>query len=396
MIYDVVIVGAGASGMMCAAALCRNKKLKVLILEKNDRLGKKILITGNGRCNLGNLDNDIKYYHSSSNLHSFKEALQKNKYNHIDFLKNIGILVLQEDNRLYPNSMQALTVCKSFERYLKNKVDIKYNYDVTSIGKKDSVYIINDEIQTKKLVIATGGKSYPKTGSTGIGYELLKKMGHKITKTYPSLTSLKTNDKYIKDLAGIRANVEVKLIVDNKNIDSQTGQLQFTKNSISGICVFNLSRNISKYLADGKKVSICIDLLPYFNDAYNYLKKFPDYKIQEALSCMINNKLAIVISKKTRSYDKLVSDISDNELKNICNMIKELSFNIIDTGSYDVAQVTNGGASLDEFNDDLESKKQKGLYAIGEILDVDADCGGYNLTWAFTSALIVANSILNN
>lgn len=409
--YDVTIIGAGASGVMCALALKnKNRNLKVLLLEKNDKLGKKLSITGNGHCNLGNINTDISNYNSLSSLSDFKEKLEIKNFdflsfldnscslkNYYDYLMHFGILITNEKGCLYPYSMQAISVCKSFERYLNYlNVDIKYNYDVFKVTKENECFMVNDEIISKKVVVATGGKSYPKTGSTGKGYNILKSFGHTVTDLYPSLTQLKTNYKYIKDLQGVRTNAVVNLSVDGLIKSQEEGQVQFTKEALSGICIFNLSRNVGKYIKENKKVKIIIDLIPNYDQfgLVEYLKSFSSYSIVDALSCVINNKLSFVISKELGFVNKKMEDLTKVQLENVCFALKNMCFNITGTGDFETAQVTNGGASLDEFDCNLQSIKCKDLYAIGEVIDVDGKCGGYNLSWAFTSAIIVSDGIL--
>lgn len=395
--YDVIIVGAGASGCFLALTLkYKNPNLRVLLLEKNDKLGKKILITGNGRCNIGNKNIKIDDYSSNSSLDNLKALIESGSDNYTSLLKAFGVLVTNEEDRLYPYSNQALTVCKSFERALLNySVEVMYNYDVNAIKKENDTFIINNEKKSKMLVIATGGKTYPKTGSTGKGYELLKSFGHSITKLYPSLTSLKTNYKYIKDLAGVRVNAKVSLYDNDDLITEENGQLQFTKDSLSGICVFNLSRYACK-MPNHKNLFIKVDYAPdkKADELYNYIKSFSNYIIEDAISCMLNNKLAKVVSKDLKLEGKKVTNLKDDDLTKVVNIIKNMTFKVTSTGDFDVSQVTSGGASLEEFTDNLESKKCKGLYAVGEVLDVDGKCGGYNLSWAFNSTLLVANDIL--
>ena len=392
--YDVVIVGAGASGLMCASMIKKDSKLNVLVLEHNDKVGKKLSMTGNGRCNLGNINKKIDNYFSLNNLDNFKNYLVSDSY--LKSLNEIGILIKEDSGRLYPYNNQAISVCKSFEKYLLyKKVNIKYNYDVNSIIKDNDLYIINNDIKTRKVVIATGGISYPKTGSTGKGYEILKSFGHNISKLYPALTYLKTNYKYIKELMGVRWDGIASLIVDNKVIDTEKGQIQFTKDSVSGVCIFNLSLNVKKYLELKKQVKISINLLPEYNkkEVNSYLNSFSLYKIEDALEGLLNNKLAKVVCKNLKISNKLVKDLNDYELGLLFNKLYNYEFNIIDTGSYDVSQITYGGALLNEFNNSLESLNNKGLYAIGEVLDVSGKCGGYNLSWAFNSAMIVGDAI---
>ncbi len=398
--YDVIIVGAGASGCFLALTLkYKNPNLKVALIEKNDKLGKKLLITGNGRCNLGNTNITVDNYNSSSSLNNFISQLEENGY--LNYLKNFGILTKKEDTstRLYPYSNQAITVCKSFERALeKEKINVIYNYDVKDVAYKNDYFVINNNLMGKKVVIATGGKTYTKTGSTGMGYNILKSFGHTITKLYPSLTYLKTNYKYIKDLQGVRVDAVAKLNVNNKTILTEKGQIQFTKDSLSGICIFNLSRCVSKYLEKDKKADVIVDLVPDYDESYinNYLKEFGSYNVSDAISCILNKKIADVITKNLKLSNKTICDISKAELENISCTLKNMHFNITSTGDFETSQVTSGGALLSEFTNHLESKKISGLYASGEVLDVDGICGGYNLSWAFTSALIVAEGILKD
>ena len=398
--YDVIIVGAGASGCFLALTLkYKNPNLKVALIEKNDKLGKKLLITGNGRCKLGNTNITIDSYNSSSSLNNFISQLKENGY--LNYLKNFGILTKKEDTstRLYPYSNQAITVCKSFERALeKEKVNVIYNYDVKDVTYKNNCFVINNNLRGKKVVIATGGKTYTKTGSTGMGYNILKSFGHTITKLYPSLTYLKTNYKYIKDLQGVRTDAIAKLNVNDKTILTEKGQIQFTKDSLSGICIFNLSRYVNEYLEKNKKVDVVVDLVPDYDESYinNYLKEFDGYNVSDAISCILNKKVADVITKNLKLSNKTICDISKTELENISYTLKNMHFNITATGDFETSQVTLGGALLSEFTNHLESKKISGLYASGEVLDVDGICGGYNLSWAFTSALIVAEGILKD
>lgn len=408
--HDVVVIGAGASGVFFSLILKDIKPyLDILILEKNDKLGKKLLMTGNGRCNLGNEESSINNYYSSSKLDKFKIELEIKDFSFLDimtngldscynYLNSYGILIKKEENssRLYPYSNQAITVCKSFERALTERnIKINYNYGVYKVEKKEDIFIINNEIKCKRLIVATGGKSYPKTGSTGDGYGILKSFGHTITKLFPSLTYLKTNYKYIKDLQGVRADCIVNLSVDGIIEQQEEGQVQFTKDSLSGIAVFNLSRNVSRYINDGKKIKLILNLVPNYSrfELMDYLKNFYSYKVEDALSCIINNKLALSITKELSFNGKFIRQLTKNELEGLCFCLNNMCFNIIGTGDFNSAQVTAGGASLDEFNECLESLKTNNLYAIGEVVDVDAKCGGYNLTWAFTSALIAARNI---
>lgn len=389
--YDVVIIGAGASGVMAACLIKeKNPLYKVLLLEKNDKIGKKILITGNGRCNLGNTNIDEKNY----NVDISKFANLNDLFNeYLDFLQKIGIVIKEDSGRLYPYSNQAISVCKAFERYLKKlDVEIKYNYNVNEVIKSDNKYIINNEIKSDKVIVSTGGLSYPKTGSTGMGYEILKEFNHTIKDTYPALTYLNTNYKLIKELDGVRFNGIVSLYVNNELVDSEYGQIQFTKNALSGICIFNISSNVKKYLEQKKEVVVSVNLVKEY-DISEYLYKFMDYKLEDALSGILNNKLAYVISKELKLHGFMIKELNHKQIKSVDYLVHHFNFNIIDVGNYNVSQVTKGGAKLEEFTDNLESIYSKGLYAAGEVLDVDGKCGGYNLAWAFISAILISKEI---
>ena len=394
--YDVVIVGAGASGLMLANILKKeNKNISVLLLEKNDKVGKKLSITGNGKCNLGNsFISEDKY-----NMNKYYKGMIKYEKDYLNYLKSFGILLKEDkEGRIYPYNEQAISVCKMFEKNLKIlNIEVKYNYNVNKIIKEESIFIINDDIKAKKVVIATGGMSYPKTGSTGDGYGILSSFGHNITKLYPSLVRLKTNYNNIKNINGVRANCNISLLIDSKKIKSEKGQVQFSGDFVSGICVFNLSRNVKKYLEENKKVELLIDFIPDFSNDYlkNYLYNFKYFKVNDILYGIINNKIADTILIDLKLNNMLIKDIKESRIIELINYVKNMKFNIVDTGDFNDAQVTNGGACLSEFDNDLKSTYKDDLYAIGEVLDVDGACGGYNLAWAFISSLIVANKILD-
>jgi len=309
--------------------------------------------------------------------------------------KEIEKLGVEKFNQECRNSVRANE--DAFTR-LTSKMGQFFDVEHPYLTYKNDYFVINNNLWGKKVVIATGGKTYTKTGSTGMGYNILKSFGHTITKLYPSLTYLKTDYKYIKDLQGVRADAIAKLNVNDKTILTEKGQIQFTKDSLSGICIFNLSRCVSKYLEKDKKVDVVVDLVPDYDESYisNYLKEFSSYNVSDAISCILNKKIADVITKNLKLSNKAMCDISKAELENISRTLKNMSFNITSTGDFETSQVTSGGALLSEFTNTLESKKISGLYASGEVLDVDGICGGYNLSWAFTSALIVAEGILKD
>ncbi len=383
----VVIIGAGASGMFFALNI-NTDKYDVTILEKNKIAGKKLLMTGNGKCNFWNEDMTIKHFHSNENLDSIiSDDLIR------EIPKIFDKLSIEKKNKngyYYPFTNKASTIKDTFLEEIENKnIKIRYNYDVLNIEKTSDGYLINNEIKADILVIATGGLTYPKTGSNGEGINILQKLGHDVIQPLPSLVQLiSTKKEYLKAWHGIREDAKVSLYINDKLIKEESGELQLTDYGISGICVFNISRDASIALYEKKKVEVKIDFMPFCNDVVKYLKeKNTKLSILSMLKRIINETLAkIILDESHIKYNVLVKNLSDNELERLEKNIKEFNLEIINTKSFDNAQVTRGGISLKDVNSKFESKKCKNLYIIGEALDVDGDCGGYNLAFAFMSA----------
>lgn len=393
----VVIIGAGASGMFFALNI-NTDKYDVTILEKNKIAGKKLLMTGNGKCNFWNEDMNIKHFHSNENLDSIiSDDLIR------EIPKIFDKLSIEKKNKngyYYPFTNKASTIKDTFLEEIENKnIKIRYDYDVLNIEKTSDGYLINNEIKADILVIATGGLTYPKTGSNGEGINILKKLGHDVIKPLPSLVQLiSTKKEYLKAWHGIREDAKVSLYINDKLIKEELGELQLTDYGISGICVFNISRDASIALYEKKKVEVKIDFMPFCNDVVKYLKeKNTKLSILSMLKRIINETLAkIILDESHIKYNVLVKNLSDNELERLEKNIKEFTLEIINTKSFDNAQVTRGGISLKDVNSKFESKKCKNLYIIGEALDVDGDCGGYNLAFAFMSAYKASKGLNND
>lgn len=391
--YDVVIIGAGAAGLMAASRLIHYKSnLSILILEKNNKVGKKLLITGNGRCNLGNTNIDISNY-LTSNRRILEFII--NNANIENLFYDLGLVLKEEDGRLYPYSMQSKTVVNIFTKYLlSNNVSIRYNTIVEKIEKKNNIFIIDDEVKAKYLILTTGGASYENTGCSKGNYNLVKDFNHNIVPIEPALVPLKTSLN-IKVIDGVRVDAKISLFKDDINIYEEYGQIQFTKKYISGICIFNASL----YIKDYNNVKIRCDLMhDYDYDSvkeilFNIFNKYKSSNLSEVLSYILNDKLAEYISKKFKN--KKVKLLSGNDIDNIIIEIKELEFDIIDNVGFDMAQVTKGGINMNEVNEYLESNLIDNLYFGGEILDVQGICGGYNLHFAFNSGDIIAKNIIN-
>ena len=398
---EVVIVGGGASGLTAAITAARNGK-DVTIIEKNNKCGKKILITGNGRCNFWNTDENLSHFHSS-NSNLLKEFITDERKNSIlKFFDSLGLAYKTKNGYYYPFSNQAFTVENALLSECK-KLNIKIINDITveKIIKKDC-FIINpdkEKITAKNIIIATGSKAAPKTGSDGLGYEISKSLGHNIITPLPSLVQLKADEPYFKNWSGIRTDVKVNLLIDHKYIKSETGEIQLTNYGLSGICIFNLSGETAKALNQNKNVIISINFIPFASNPKIFLqtlnKNSYHKTISELLEGILHYKLVDIILKKTHlKRDLLLNTLTDNELNNLIKTLTDFQIKILDTHTLDHAQVCSGGIPLTEINSKtLESLKVKNLYFTGEIIDIDGDCGGYNLGWAWMSGIIAGKNV---
>ena len=398
----IVVVGCGASGIV-ASIFSKNKNNDVIVLEKNSKPMKKLLLTGNGKCNYFNDDFSFEHYCSNSKfLNTFIN--DENKDRILDFFDSIGVVPRVRNGYYYPNSNQAYSVYNSLLKEASIRgVEIMYDTTVLNIVKKDKFIIStnNGVFECDKVIISTGGKSYSKTGSCGDGYSFGSSLGHSVTDIYPGLVQLVSPDKFIKDLSGVRSEVCVSLLCDESAIKSEVGEIQFTDYGISGICVLNLSNYVGKFINKG--VSVRVNFFNSFNindissmidfiDFYN--KKVSNRSITELLEGYLNYKIVNTILKlcsidSNRSWDSL----SSFEKNKLCESLVSFNINIVDTKGYDNAQVTVGGISLSDIDNNFESKLVPGLFFTGEVLDVTGDCGGYNLGFAFLSGMIAGKSV---
>ena len=398
---EVVIVGGGASGLTAAITAARNGK-DVTLIERNNKCGKKILITGNGRCNFWNTDENLSHFHSS-NSNLLKEFITDERKNSIlKFFDSLGLAYKTKNGYYYPFSNQAFTVENALLSECK-KLNIKIINDIT-VGKiiKEDCFIINpdkENIKAKNIIIATGSKAAPKTGSDGLGYEISKSFSHNIITPLPSLVQLKADEPYFKNWSGIRTDVKVNLLIDHKFIKSETGEIQLTNYGVSGICIFNISGEAAKALNQNKNVIISINFIPFASNPKTFLqtlnKNSYHKTISELLEGILHYKLVDIIIKKTHlKRDLLLNTLTDNELNNLIKTLTDFQIKILDTHTLDHAQVCSGGIPLTEINSKtLESLKVKNLYFTGEIIDIDGDCGGYNLGWAWMSGIIAGKNV---
>lgn len=364
--YDAIIIGAGAGGMVTAIRSAQRGK-KVLIIEKCDRVGKKLLATGNGHCNMGNIGKIEGKYNSDFPvpiLKKYNENYQR------EFFESIGLFTKVVDGRVFPYSMQASTVNNVLRSNLeKYGVTVKLNEEVKNIVKKDGLFYVNGDNLAKKVVLATGGSAM----TLSDGNALLKPFCHKIKKSLPSLCPLITSTDNIKGLKGVRAQVGATLFVGGKKISSTEDEVIFKDNGLSGTAIFTLSGDYA--LSGGCDGEIVLDFMP-------------EYSIEESRQIIEKVGLYGLFHKE------IARNISLSSKGDLAYAVKNFKIKEVKLGSLELAQVTCGGLSTDDFDPTtLESLKTSGIYAIGEALDVNGPCGGYNLMWAFGSALLVGDNV---
>jgi flavoprotein family protein len=399
---EIAVIGGGASGMI-AAITARKSGKEVVVLERKDRILKKVLITGNGRCNITNVNANISNYFGK-NISSVENILNSfNPQDTMDFFNGLGIICNEENKgKVYPLSGQASSVVDAL-RFEAERLGVKIETEfyVRKIEKEGFKFKIYSEerkkIEAGRVIIAAGGQSYPELGSNGSGFELAKELGHSVTRLSPSIVQLKTEKHQVKGLQGIKTDVAVTAYGDNKKICTYDGELLFTDYGISGNVVFNISFVMPLY----KNVEFEIDFMEKFdyNELYEILKErkkmISHLTMENYFNGMINKKLGQFLSKMSgiEKLSKPVKDLNDSEIRKLCTVLKKYRIKILDTTGFKNAQVTAGGVSLNEVNTEtLESKIVKGLYFSGEVLDIYGECGGFNLQWAWASGYIAGKN----
>lgn len=395
----VIVAGGGASGMMAAVA-ASNAGKEVTIFEKNDKLGKKLFITGKGRCNLTNSgDMDIFMENIPGNNHFLYSAFYTFFNSDImNFMESNGVkLKVERGDRVFPQSDKSSDVIKAFERSLfANNVNIKYNSNIDDIiienRKIKGVISRGKEYLCDSLIVACGGMSYPLTGSTGDGYSFAKKAGHSIAELRPSLVPLVVEEDYIKDLQGLSLkNVSVKILCRGKTVFKDFGEMLFTHFGLSGPIILSSSRFAVDKLPMG--VMAVINLKPALSEEQldkriqRDFEKYSRKMFKNSLDDLLPQKLIPVIIKLSGiDGDKEVNQVTKDERIRLVKLLQNMTFHIKDTRPFDEAIITAGGVSVKEIDPStMESKLVKGLYFAGEVLDVDALTGGFNLQIAFST-----------
>lgn len=387
--FDVAVIGGGASGLTAAifAARCG---AKTVILEKNARIGKKILATGNGRCNLLNANLSEDRFYGDRNF--VKKAFSNFSLSDmLGFFDSIGLPCTElENGKMYPKSLQATSVLDLLREELSRlKVEIITDFEVKSAEIIKGGYRLaasGGGISAKKVVFACGGAAAPQFGTDGSAYKLLTDLGLKMQKTFPALVQLRTENTP-KALAGLKTDADVTLFIDGKKAKSTSGEVLFTNYGVSGPPVFDLSRHASEALENGGICEISIDLLsdiPYHGLTELIIsrqKNFSHLKPENFLNGLLPKKLGMEIYKRAETP------------RDMARLIKNFRFKVIKTMGFKNAQVTAGGINCDEVGaDTFMAKKYKDLYVTGEMLNADGDCGGFNLSFAWCSGALAGLS----
>lgn len=402
--YDVIVIGGGPAGMMAAGTASERGK-KVLLLEKNDMLGKKLRITGKGRCNITNTADDETFFENlpKNSKFMFSSYYNFNNYCVIDFFNSMGVETVEErGGRVFPKSEKAIDVVNAMIKYIK-KAGVSAKKDkvlkiVAEDGCVKGVKCQGGEYFADKVIVATGGKSYPLTGSTGDGYNFAKALGHKVTEIRPSLVPVEAKEGFCKELQGLSLrNIKISLLKENKEVFSDFGEMIFTHFGVSGPVILSASAHIT----DKSAYKIVIDLKPALDEKtldkriLRDFEAFANRNFSNALDELLPKKLIpVIINLSGISPYKKVNAITKEEREKLLYLLKNLTINVKGLRKIDEAIITRGGIDVNEINPStMESKLIKGLYFCGEVIDVDAYTGGYNLQIAFSTGRQAGESI---
>lgn len=404
----VGIIGAGASGMMAAVTAAENGA-EVTVFEKNDRVGKKILATGNGKCNISNLEFDMdKYYcDDKEKLHEIFSVFSL--WDTIAFFESNGMMIRNKNGYLYPYSEQSSTVLDIFRKALIHPhIEIFTGTEIINAfyqekKRKFAVEGKEESFSFDKLIVACGGPASLKKGEGMTGFRIAEKFGHTVHRLVPGLVQLKSSDDFLRIMAGVRCQARAELFAEKEKLAEEKGEIQFIKDGISGIPVFQFSRQAAYALTEKKKVTVKVNFFPDYEEnafLYTIASRYEAAKeatLNEFLLGTVNKKINMAIMKK-EGYDPEVkiSKLGLSEIKKLMQVYQNLVIHIDAANSMENAQVCAGGIDFSQVSTEMESGRQKGLYFTGELLDVDGKCGGYNLQWAWSSGYIAGRNAAGN
>ncbi len=409
-IRPLIVTGAGPAGIM-AALTAAEKGIRVLLLERKNQIGGKISVTGDGKGNLTNINLHWTNYHSCEPEFVLSALSEFDFIKTREFFEKLGLKIyIDKKGKAFPYSREAIIIQKCLEEQLKRlEVEIITGIDIQEIRKIGSIFEIvlkhAPSLYTQKIVVATGGRAAPQLGATGDGYHWALKLGHHLEPQFPALVQLTTNISTLRLLNKLKlTEVVTNLFIDNNLITGARGDLLFLSNGISGTSVFAISRLASEALSRGKKIAIRINFTPDLNreelNNFFFSKKRSESftPLSLLLQGILPERLSQFILKKCNiRFDLTIGQLADNEIETIIAHINDFYLPINDTQSWKYAQITCGGISVKEVESKtMESKIVPNLYFAGEILDVDGDCGGYNLQWAWSSGYLAGKSTVGN
>ena len=403
----IAVVGGGAAGMAAAIRAAR-AGAQVTIYERNDRVGKKILSTGNGKCNFSNRKMGKEYYRGSGTALVDKIYRMFGVEETKEFFKGLGMRIKDRDGYLYPASSQASTVLDVLRYELERlTVNIHTNRQVTDIiAGQDGLTVETNEHDKEKydaVILACGGKAAPKTGSDGKGFVLAEKMGHHIVPTVPALVALRCKEDFYKRVAGVRCDAKLTLYIDGQPACTDRGEMQWTDYGISGIPVFQLSRDAAYALQEHKRVTVKIDLIPDLDEEQDSgsdsqfwterWKRQCGQTMEQFVTGLVNKKIGLLLLKMAGIKEtERAENVPPFRQKELTKLFRSFIVTIKGANTFDQAQVCAGGVDCREVTDTLESRIVPGVYFAGEILDIDGICGGYNLQWAWSSGIVAGQA----
>ena len=391
---NIAVIGGGASGMMAALRACREGN-RVTIYERQARLGKKLSATGNGRCNLSNRNADVSHYHGADPAFIAPSLERFGVEKTLAFFESLGLLTVTEaDGKVYPFSDQANSVLDVLRLALEaSGCELKLGCEILSVKRRKGQFYLEfaDGCDSAdKVIVACGGLAGDRLGGVGAGYAILKSFGHRCTKLYPALTQLRTEPTRVRSLKGVRCTAVVALLQNGKVLAQEEGEVQFTEFGLSGPCVFPLARGCA---GRSDHLEAVLDLCPCRTEEalVSFLterkRHFPELTMENYLTGLLHNRLGRTVLRHLGfAFEQPAADLTGQQLKQIAAAIKHFSFPVSGAMDLSQAQVTAGGIMTSKFDPvTLESRLVPGLYATGEVLDIDGDCGGYNLQWAWSS-----------
>lgn len=406
--YETIIVGAGAAGLFAAVELSKSCS-SVLVIDRMDAPGKKILATGNGKCNMTNLYMERGVFRGSAGELAYKTSLTMTPEVLREYFFGLGLLTMERGGYVYPITEQAKTVLKTLLFHLdKRNIPIHVGEKVLEItpNKKHEFVIKTNKAEYKSanVILACGGKASPKLGSDGSGYDLLKQLKIKVKKPLPALTGLCSPKKMFKNLSGVRTKGCISYFGKDGHYVKETGEIQLAAYGISGIPVFQISRyvieDLEKEQEKGALVEVLFDFFPdmTFQDlktAFSCLRRIEGAVCSDVLGGVVHEKWVPVLLGESGISPKDDPDtVPEKKWNKLIQLLKQYPIPINGYRDFEFAQACQGGAVVSELTQELESVKYPGLYLTGELVDVDGTCGGYNLHWAFTSGYLAARSIL--